>query len=254
MIGRTAVLFSWFVCSSYAQDQEILQQSKKEAIPQVSKQDPFLKFNQPYYVPTSRAGYLGVSAGLTVMASFGTAGMLFMMPESVTHWDKDDVRRLGSKYWQRISNSPKVDPDDLWLNFIAHPYCGAIYYLQSRRAGFNWAFSAFYGFLFSTFFWEYGIEAFAETPSWQDLVVTPAIGALLGEGFYRLINAIQNNDSKVLDSRFLGGLCLFVLDPLGFVIQDLQLGSALGIKNRNQFQSFYVPKADGIALVARYSF
>lgn len=206
----------------------------------------------PAYVPDSKWAYLGTSAMLTITGSLAGAGILFLMPESVTKWDKEDIKNLGTNYLRKVKSGPVVDKDEWWLNWITHPYWGAVYYLQTRRAGFNWGFSTFYSFLCSTFFWEYGIEAFAETPSWQDLVVTPALGSLFGELFYLGINYIQNNNSELFGSKFLGGLMLFLMDPIGFVIQDLKLGKAIGIKNTQDFQSFYLPKKDGITFVATY--
>lgn len=206
----------------------------------------------PVYLPSSKWGYLGLSTTLIITGSLVGAGVLYLLPESVTKWNKEELRHLGSNYLRQIKKGPVVDQDEWWLNWITHPYWGAVYYLQTRRSGFNWAFSSFYSFLCSTLFWEYGLEAFAEVPSWQDLIVTPAIGALLGELFFLGINHIQNHDSKLLNSRFLGGLALFLLDPIGFIIQDLKLGEAMGLKNKQEFHSFYFPKKDGISFMISY--
>lgn len=207
----------------------------------------------PAYFPNSKWGYLGLSASLTITGSLIGAGVLYLLPESVTKWNKEELKRnLGSNYLKQIKKGPVVDKDEWWLNWITHPYWGAVYYLQTRRAGFNWAFSSFYSFLCSTLFWEYGLEAFAEVPSWQDLIVTPAIGALFGELFFLGINHIQSNNSKLLNSKFLGGLTLFLLDPIGFIIQDLKLGEVMGLKNKQEFHSFYLPKRDGINFVISY--
>ena len=206
----------------------------------------------PVYIPSSRWGYLGTSLVLTVGGSLAGAGLLFLMPESVTNWNKEDIKELGKNYQRKVRRGPVVDRDAWWLNGILHPYWGAVYYLQTRRAGFNWAFSALYSFIVSTLFWEYGIEGFAETPSWQDLVVTPAIGSFFGELFYQGINAIQSNDCKLLGSRFIGKLALFLMDPIGFVIQDFGLGKLVGLQNQRDFQSLYLPKKDGITFLVTY--
>jgi hypothetical protein len=67
----------------------------------------------------------------------------------------------------------------------------------------------------STFFWEYGWEAFAETPSTQDLIVTPLLGSLLGEGTNYLYNCIMENDGKIYDMKWLGDLGRGILNPIG---------------------------------------
>ncbi len=191
--------------------------------------------SETYYEPTSRGKYLGLSVGIIAVASLATMGVLYALPESVSNWDRSEMSlgKLTKKYRQNISNSPVVDNDEAWLNYVAHPYVGALYYLQPRMAGFSWAEGAFFSFVASTFYWEYGLESFAEVPSWQDLVLTPALGSLLGEGFYQLIRYIQRNDSKLFDSYFLGNLILWVLDPLGSIIQRMGLGEVFGIHNKN---------------------
>lgn len=165
-------------------------------------------------------------------------GGLLLLPESVTNWSDEDIANIKNNYVKKVNQGPVIDRDELWLNIIAHPYSGAVYYMQPRTAGFSWAESAFFSFLFSTFFWEFGIEAIAEIPSWQDLIITPAIGSLLGEGFFRISRYIQHNDGKFLQSKTLGMLLLFTIDPIGFVMRDLGLAKAMGIKDQHIITSF----------------
>lgn len=186
-----------------------------------------------YYEPSSRWGYLGLSIGLIGVSSVAATGLLYIMPESVTKWNRDDINDIFNKWKMRVKQGPVVDNDELWLNYIAHPYFGAIYYLQPRMAGFDWSASALFSFMASSFFWEYGIEGFAEIPSWQDIIITPAVGALLGEGFYRLIRYIQTNNNELFGSWWLGKSIIWILDPLGSLIYSTGLGEALGIYNIN---------------------
>lgn len=181
--------------------------------------------SEAYYEPNSRGKYLGLSVGIIAVASLATMGVLYALPESISNWDRSEMQfgKLAKKYRQNVANSPVVDNDEAWLNYVAHPYVGALYYLQPRMAGFSWAEGAIFSFVASTFYWEYGLESFAEVPSWQDLVLTPALGSLLGEGFYQFIRYIQRNDNRLFDSYFLGHFFLWVLDPLGSIIQRLGL-------------------------------
>jgi hypothetical protein len=66
----------------------------------------------------------------------------------------------------------------------------------------------------STFYWEYGVEAFAEVPSIQDLVVTPLLGWVYGEWAHQTEIKIRDQDNEVMGSRVLGGVSLFFLDPI----------------------------------------
>jgi hypothetical protein len=148
--------------------------------------------------------------------SVGTMGLLYIMPESVSNWEEDkSVNEMISDWSSHIKEGPRFDPDDLFLNYIAHPYVGSAYYIVARKSDFNQFDSFLYSFFMSTFFWEYGIEAFAEIPSIQDLIITPVFGALMGEYLYRKEIEIRKNDSKVWNSKFLGKICLVAIDPIG---------------------------------------
>jgi hypothetical protein len=73
----------------------------------------------------------------------------------------------------------------------------------------------------STLFWEYGIEAFAEVPSTQDLILTPTLGSVFGEVFFVAKKSIIRNNKKVLSSRLLGTTSLFLLDPINTIVDGL---------------------------------
>ncbi len=212
------------------------------------------------YEPTSRGGYLGLSSGIVIVSSLVVAGVLFVVPESVSKWNRDEMKNLFKNYRKKVSSGPVVDNDELWLNYIAHPYIGALYYLQPRMAGFSWAESALFSFGASTFFWEYGIEGFAEIPSWQDIIITPAIGSLLGEGFYRLIYYIQSNDNELFGSWWLGKIVVWLLDPLGNLIYSTGFGELFGIYNKNELNKKgfistpILPTKDGLQISFIYRF
>ena len=142
------------------------------------------------------------------------------MPESFTHWDKEAMKEQGMFYkWkENVKAGPVWDEDDFTMNYLAHPYCGGVYYMTARSSGFNIFESFSYSVVMSTFFWEYGIEAFAEIPSVQDLVVTPVLGSVVGEIFFITKKRIVRHDKKVLNSRFLGITSLFIIDPFNTVL------------------------------------
>ena len=149
-----------------------------------------------------------------VGVSVAAMGILYLMPSSFTNWDDDDNKNPASKWWDNVSHGPVWDQDDLFLNYVTHPYAGAIYYMGARSAGANANYSFFYSFAMSTFFWEYGIEAFAEKPSIQDLIVTPVFGSLLGECFYQAKRSLLDNNRELWGSRALGQTAIFLMDPM----------------------------------------
>jgi hypothetical protein len=86
--------------------------------------------------------------------------------------------------------------------------------MGARSRGANAPYSFLYSFVLSTFFWEYGVEAFAEVPSKQDLIITPVVGSILGEGFYLAKRNIVSNDYELLNSKFFGHFVLYLIDPI----------------------------------------
>lgn len=143
------------------------------------------------------------------------AGILYTMPSDITGWDKDvDGSELANRWWDNVSRKPVWDKDHWTINYIGHAYFGGVYYQVARKSGYNQWDSFVYTTLMSTFFWEYGIEAFAERPSIQDLIYTPISGWLCGEWAYHAEQRILANNGQVLGSAVLGRISLFFLDPV----------------------------------------
>ncbi len=149
-------------------------------------------------------------------SGLGIIGALSIMPESITNWDLDSVDfRDGINNWlNNWIERPQWDNDDWYLNWFGHTYCGGVYYQIARHSGYRQWDSFVYSALMSTFYWEYGIEAFAEQASIQDLIITPVLGWTYGEWAFRTEMSIHNDNGKVLGSRLLGSLSLFLLNPL----------------------------------------
>ncbi len=162
---------------------------------------------------------------------FGVMGAILALPEDVSHWDREDFKLnvLGDKWKENVRNGPVWDKDNFAINFIGHPYSGAVYYVIARHAGYSAWKSFGYSAIMSTFFWEFGIEAFAEKPSIQDLLLTPIIGALIGEKFYDWDKKIRDNDGKFLNSKRLGSTALFIMNPAG----ELSKGMNNLVNNQN---------------------
>lgn len=151
-------------------------------------------------------------------------GVLALMPESVTSWDQDELRKdsLSSRWKKNVSSRPVWDKDDWIINYIGHPVSGAWYYTMGRNDGLSIGESAAFSALMSTFVWEYGYEAFAEVPSIQDLIITPLFGSILGEGMIILQGRLDENGGVVFGSRSLGNISYFFLDPLGNIAHGMR--------------------------------
>lgn len=153
----------------------------------------------------------------------GAMGVLWLGPESISKWNKKEIKEKGflSKWKDNVTSGPVMDKDDAVVNYIGHPITGAIYYTLARNQGSSMMESFGYSVMMSTFFWEYGVEAVAEIPSIQDLIVTPVIGSILGEVFYRYSKSIEANGGEVFGSKKIGKAMLFVLNPAGKISESI---------------------------------
>lgn len=157
------------------------------------------------------------------LLSLSIMGVLYVMPESVSKWDKDELKfkKLGRKWKEHISDGPVWDQDEWEINYIGHPYFGAAYYMVARNQGLNAYEASAYSFLMSSFLWEMGIEALAEIPSKQDLLITPLIGSVIGEAFFVWEQRIAMNNDQLMGSRAFGKTVKFLLNPAGSISYGL---------------------------------
>jgi hypothetical protein len=101
------------------------------------------------------------------------------------------------------------DGDPWAINVIGHGLFGAEVYGRVRQCGGGpWQALAFVAG--TSLVWEYGIESFHKRPSTVDLVVTPLLGAALGEGRYRAQRWLRTKPRGFW--RRFGEI---VIDPLG---------------------------------------
>ena len=159
----------------------------------------------------------------TQVALISAVGILVVLPESISKWDMEELQKksLGERWTEHVTTKPVWDEDEWAINYIGHPVFGAVYYTMARNDGFDIFESALYSTVMSTFFWEYGYEAFAEIPSIQDLIFTPLLGSFLGEGMHILEGKLDENDGVIWGSKGLGSFSYFWLDPMGNMAQGL---------------------------------
>lgn len=180
----------------------------------------------------------------------GMMGIIWSLPESISKWDKSKgFVALASKYDDNIKKGPVVDKDDWVVNYIGHPVSGAAYYTMVRHQGFSRMESFAFSVAMSTFFWEYGLEAFAEVPSIQDLIITPVIGSLMGEVFYMAQQKIDANGGKILGSRALGTTASVLMNPAGALSKQINKAldgnfikdARISITNSNPMPAIHIP-------------
>lgn len=177
----------------------------------------------PYSLPYSFTGNsydwhrLWINTAVLSGAFVGTLLVLECLPEDATSWNRAELQDVPLfKRWHDhvIKEGPEWDHDKFYFNYILHPYGGAAYFMTARSCGFNFWRSALYCSIISTVGWEYGIEAFMERPSIQDLFITPIVGSCIGEGFYHAKRWLVDNDYCLFGSPVLGGILAFLVDPV----------------------------------------
>ena len=177
----------------------------------------------PYEMPYSVTGNtydwhrMWINTATLSSAFVGTLLVLECLPEDATSWNRAELQDVPLfKRWHNhvIKKGPEWDHDKVYFNYVLHPYAGAAYFMSARSCGFNFWRSALYSSIVSTVGWEFGIEAFMERPSIQDIFVTPIVGSCIGEGFYHVKRWLVDNDYKLFGSSILGGILAFLVDPV----------------------------------------
>ena len=67
----------------------------------------------------------------------------------------------GERLWSQTKSVAR------YINYTGHSYFGCVYYQSTRKSGYRQLDGFIYSALMSTFYWEYGIEAFAEMPAYR---------------------------------------------------------------------------------------
>lgn len=159
----------------------------------------------------------GVLCGCYVAALF----VLELLPEDATNWNRAEFYHVP--LWTRwrkhvLKKGPEWDHDNPMFNFVLHPYSGAAYFMAARSCGFSFWGSMLYSACISTIAWEFGIEAFMERPSYQDIFITPLVGSVMGEGFFRIKRYLVANNYCLFGSPVLGNIVAFLVDPVNEVV------------------------------------
>lgn len=208
-------------------------------------------YDMPYSLTANYPNYRRLAANTAVLfgAGFATLAVLDLLPQDATSWNKKEETEvpMTERYMKNVMKGPHWDGDKIIFNYVLHPYAGAAYFMSARSQGFNFWYSALYSFGVSTIFWEYGIEAFMEIPSIQDLIITPVVGSLLGECLYRGKRYIVEHDYELLGWKPLGYVAAFLCDPVNEFLGYFRGNDAHGWSSRHQKDNVEI--TSGLALV-----
>lgn len=160
-------------------------------------------------------------------AHFIAYQMVAMAAMSQRHRNEDGYLAppQGFDRWRENVTNPVKDKDAYYNNYLLHPYWGASYYVRGRERGLERGQAFWYSVMMSAIF-EYGAEAMVEPVSYQDLVITPVVGSLLGELlFWPVRERILTKDGP-LDTT--DKVVLVLTDPLGAI--NSAVDRLLGVK------------------------
>lgn len=201
----------------------VIEMSFSEVLPPLSKGIVPNIYEMPYSMTADYPQWnrLWVNTAVLTGAFVGSLVVLNTLPDDATSWNRAALQKTPPfKRWYKhvIKEGPEFDSDNPVFNFVLHPYAGAAYFMAARSCGFNFWRSFLYCSLISNVAWEFGIEAFMERPSYQDLVITPLVGSIIGELFYKAKREIVGNDYTLCGSRVFGNVVVFFIDPVNEVI------------------------------------
>ena len=155
----------------------------------------------------------GLAGDTAHFVGYNLAAMVIMGQRTRSEDCCIDPPQGWERWWDNVTN-PVRDKDAYYNNYLLHPYWGAAYYVRGRERGLQRGQAFWYSALMSTIF-EVGAEAMVEPVSYQDLVITPVLGSLLGEFvFWPMRERILAKDGP-LDTT--DKVVLVLTDPLGAI-------------------------------------
>jgi len=143
-----------------------------------------------------------------------------------------DYARIGINSWKNnLKFGWEWDKDRFGVNFVGHPYSGALAFSTARSNGYNYYQSLPFA-VTGSLMWEY----FGENtrPSYNDIINTPVSGALLGEVLYRLSSNILDDRTRGRD-RVFREIAAGLIDPIRGLNRLLQ-GKSFRITNKEVYQ------------------
>ncbi|MDE6288988.1 MAG: DUF3943 domain-containing protein [Muribaculaceae bacterium] len=219
------------------------------------------RFISPYTLPYTRHAVnpdwhrMWINTAVLSGAYISTLFVLEMLPEDATSWNRAYINQTPMfKRWFKnvFKRGPEWDHDNPVFNYVLHPYAGAVYFMSARSCGFSFWGSFLYSAAISTIGWEFGIEAFMERPSYQDIVITPVVGSIMGELFYRAKHEIVNRGYELLGSYFLGRAACFLMDPVNEVIDLFRGNPNSNFARSRRVTSSFMPTGNGFALAINF--
>ncbi len=149
--------------------------------------------NKKFYLPevrTHSAEEVAGDIGFLYLAHWAGYFVLFKI--------LDDAGGSLEKYRENffLKNIQWWDGDSFYWNLIGHPYVGSQTYLYYRARGYSKS-ESFWGSFAASFLFESTIEVLHEGFSFNDAVITPTLGYLLGNWIEKKSIEMINSNNKL---------------------------------------------------------
>ncbi len=180
-----------------------------------------------------------------VFSQFFVIGILYVMPEDLSGWTEEQKDDFSFSKWADNVTDITWDSDQWWINYILHPYWGGAYFVRATERGYDEDEAFWYSMMLSLIY-EYGAEAIFETPSVQDIILTPGLGFFVGKYMMSLRNGIRAELRAGHELSTGDRVILFATDPLGAVNKGFDW--MFGIEGDYMFSPFMVAPSGQVDL------
>lgn len=150
---------------------------------------------------------------------------------NITGWQGCAGTKARNKRCSTPRNSffrpPLDDGDAFRTNYIEHPLAGMTFYLYFRARGYDRLSAGVGSFLMSTLF-EYTIEGWQQSPSFNDIIVTPGIGVPIGIILEETSNWLAESNNQFLRAMS------YIVNPMRILLDDdkVQVANLRGVAFR----------------------
>lgn len=162
----------------------------------------------------SLSGKYAYSLGLYSSAAFASHAYIF-----ISQRDRISIREsvTYTEFKKAFTQGPKWDQDHWSFNFLVHPVMGYISHTAYRNRGGTFFGALLCNTICSTYY-EFLVASWTQRPSYNDLIITPIGGAIVGESVWQ-IRKVLVRDSHL--STF-EKVVLTAIDPIEVLNQKFE--------------------------------
>jgi hypothetical protein len=148
--------------------------------------------NKRFFIPQSRTHSPGeIARDIGFLYACHWAGYLILF--EVLSDAEGSLEKYKKNFF--LNNIQWWDGDSFGWNFVGHPYIGSQTYLYYRARGYNKS-ESFWGSFAACLLFESTIEVFHDSFSFNDVVITPISGYVLGNWIEKKSIEMINSDDK----------------------------------------------------------